>query len=776
MITTESAQLPSTAMRLVARVFATATASAPGWASESLLASIRMVVLLSAAAWQAVMLVTATVTVGWSGWGLMSGFVLIAVLAIPSLRVPAPGVLAPTLMAATGVWCYVIAPDVDSPLTLAACWQINFATCIAGLLIRDRRIIALVLGYATIAMIVVLTVRPEWNQQFPISIPITQAAIIIAIRLLFPSLLRIGTEADATPDAAEDAVRRAVVAHETSARISEESRVLHDTAINTLGAIANGGAGITDAQRVREQCARDIRLVAALRTDRPMPEPASLADVFRQPGLPARRGGISDEQIEQLNARLPRPVITALLGCVREAVTNATKHSGADSVGIVLMVDAESLILTVSDDGVGFDLDAARSRHRGLASSVIARAADAGITAEIRSAVGEGTRITLSAPLDVEPDVPQIIVDTDIVNFLESARLHAAGLWALGATGIGVLLLVSGGTNEYGALVLMLLVMAASWLAFRSTHLRAHRGFLAALLGVGAITTFFLSAAATDFGSVGVVHWQALAPTAATAMAIALFPSLRVVVAGLSIGIMVVIALALTVADMNSAAAENIVVAGCVSLGLSAVWARFQTLVERVGARSLRSRQETFAANLASDVAATAQAHYLRWMNAGLDGGIALLREIANGTRNPADDETRRLCADEERYLRQLVQISPDLIHLGREMMPTLQFARERGITFSLRLGSTDTSDEAEARLLSRMVLHNLATTPAGGSVLASVFPTQDGLQLTLVGSGLSVPPSPSPWPTDTTVSHGLIEMVTRESDRALADARTGGS
>lgn len=776
MITTEAADVRSTAIDLLSRVFTTAKVASPGWASESLLTSIRSVVLLSTVVWQAVMLITTAEAVGWSGSSLIIALALIAVLVFPTLHKSLPDTVIPLLMAATGIWSYTLAPNLDAPLTLAACWQINFATCIAGLLVRDRRIIAVVVGYAAVAMFVVLVVRPEWNAQFAILILVTQTAIIIAIRLGFPSLLRMGAEADSSAAAAEEAVRRAVLARETTARVAEESRVLHDTAINTLGAIANGGAGIQDAERVRKQCARDIRSLAALRTDRPAAEPTSLTDVFHQPGVPTQRSGLTDEEIESLDARLSRSVIVALVGCVREAVTNATKHSGADRVSVSLTLDGDNLLLTVSDRGMGFDVQKARDRHRGLASSVIARAAEAGITADIRSAVGEGTRISLIAPLDAQAGASDVILDTDIVGFLEPARLHAAQLWALGVTGIGLLLTVLGGSHAYGALSAMLAVMAASWLAFRSTWLRAHRRLLAALLGTSAIIVFVLSAAATDFGRSGVAHWQVLAPTGAMVMALAVLPTLRVILGGLTVATAVVVGLAVVVAGSNITAAQNVIVAGCIVLGLTALWARFQTLIERVGARSLRSRQETFNANLTSDLTATAQAHYLRWMNAGLDDAIALLQEIADGTRNPADNDTRRRCADEERYLRQLVQISPDLIHLGREMMPTLQFAREHNINFSLRLGSTDTSDEAGARLLSRMVLHNLATTPPGSCVLASVFPTQDGLQLTLVGSGLSVPPSPSPWPTDTTVSHGLIEMVTRESDRVLADARTGGS
>ncbi|MCD2499237.1 sensor histidine kinase [Microbacterium nymphoidis] len=775
MITTGPARVRVMATDLLARVFDTPSIGVPGWASESLLTSIRSVVLLSAAGWQAIMIAVTALTGSAPGWPLMAGMSVLALAALAALRGPLPDALIPVGMASTGIWCYLVAPGVEAPLTLAACWQINFATFFAGLLVRDRRIILVVIGYAAAAMVVVLAVRPDWSRQFAVSILVTQTAIIIALRLGLPALLRIGTTADEAARAAEEATRRAVLTRESSARIAEEARVLHDTAINTLGAIANAGAGITDLARVRQQCARDVVSLTALRAEQPMVETTSLLDLFGQPGLPTRRGGLTDEDLEQIGARLSSATVSALVGCVREAVTNATKHSGADYVSITTAVDDGEFVLTVADDGVGFDPVAAHGRQRGLANSIAARASDAGIATRIHSGTGLGTRITLLAPLDAAPRDEPLSLSADVAGFLGASRLRAAEMYGLGVTLIGVLLTAIGGANAYGALFLMLAVMAGAWLAFRARRLRAHRGGLAVALVAAALTVFVLSAAATDFGSSGVVHWQALAPTGALIMTFALLPSLRIIVASLSAVAAVVIALALTVAAADLTAAGNIAVAGCVTLGFAALWARFQILVERIGARSLRSRQETFTANLATEVAAAAQAHYLRWMAAGLDDAITLLQELADGSRHPADEETRALCADEERYLRQLVQISPELIHLGREMMPTLQFARDRGIDYSLRLGSTDTADEATARLLSAMVLHNLATTPSGSSVLASVFPAQDGLQLTLVGSGLSVPPSPSPWPTDTTVSTGLIEMVTRESDRVLADARTGG-
>lgn len=53
--------------------------------------------------------------------------------------------------------------------------------------------------------------------------------------------------------------------------------------------------------------------------------------------------------------RLSMEAETTLYRCAYELVNNAHKHSGAEHIDIQLMVDAEQAILTVSDDGRGFD-------------------------------------------------------------------------------------------------------------------------------------------------------------------------------------------------------------------------------------------------------------------------------------------------------------------------------------------------------------------------------------------------------------------------------------
>ena len=87
----------------------------------------------------------------------------------------------------------------------------------------------------------------------------------------------------------------------------------------------------------------------------------------------------------------------AIAGAVREAVNNARKHSQAENV-IVRVERSEdgSTTVTVTDDGVGIDLDAlTRSSGLGVAGSIVGRMRRAGGDASLERAPGGGTRVTL---------------------------------------------------------------------------------------------------------------------------------------------------------------------------------------------------------------------------------------------------------------------------------------------------------------------------------------------------------------------------------------------
>jgi signal transduction histidine kinase len=92
------------------------------------------------------------------------------------------------------------------------------------------------------------------------------------------------------------------------------------------------------------------------------------------------------------------PAAEALVAAAREAMINAAKHSGAETVSVYVEADAKALRLFVRDRGVGFDPAAVAPDRRGLHDSIARRVAQVGGTSEIRSTPGQGTEIRLEVP------------------------------------------------------------------------------------------------------------------------------------------------------------------------------------------------------------------------------------------------------------------------------------------------------------------------------------------------------------------------------------------
>ena len=87
----------------------------------------------------------------------------------------------------------------------------------------------------------------------------------------------------------------------------------------------------------------------------------------------------------------------AVYRIAQEALHNTVKHARANNVGLEMACEPGSLILEVSDDGVGFDAGGDFPGHLGL-RSMRERASRLGGTLTVRSSPGGGTRIRARIP------------------------------------------------------------------------------------------------------------------------------------------------------------------------------------------------------------------------------------------------------------------------------------------------------------------------------------------------------------------------------------------
>ena len=95
-----------------------------------------------------------------------------------------------------------------------------------------------------------------------------------------------------------------------------------------------------------------------------------------------------------LDDRLPSDAETALYRIAQEALTNVAKHARARNVGVILERRADTVLLIIEDDGVGFDPAATGGAGQGVGLlGMQERAGLVGASIEIESSAGKGTTV-----------------------------------------------------------------------------------------------------------------------------------------------------------------------------------------------------------------------------------------------------------------------------------------------------------------------------------------------------------------------------------------------
>ena len=202
------------------------------------------------------------------------------------------------------------------------------------------------------------------------------------------------------------------------------SRELHDevgqvlTAVKVELAVAQRAI---DAAGGPPQALQNARTMAdvALNTVRDLSHllhPALLDDL----GLPAaidgylrgfgERHGVGVQLLcDRMDERLVPEIEVAAYRIVQEALTNVAKHAQARTCRVYLQNLPNAILITVEDDGVGFDPkdtgQAATPAGLGLVG-IRERILELGGTLRIDAAIGTGTRLTAELPARMRPPVP----------------------------------------------------------------------------------------------------------------------------------------------------------------------------------------------------------------------------------------------------------------------------------------------------------------------------------------------------------------------------------
>jgi len=192
----------------------------------------------------------------------------------------------------------------------------------------------------------------------------------------------------------------------------EDERLLHDTVLNTLTALAH--ADSDDVAAVVDRCRQDVaRISAALSApaDQEMSAGSCYGDLISgvravAAEMRARGLNVHVDVAADFALAVPQRVATAISNSVREALSNVAAHAGTAEafVGVSSIGHAEPghapqrLQVSVRDFGTGFDLARVDQARLGLRRSIAERVADCGGKASIWSAPGKGTLVCVSWP------------------------------------------------------------------------------------------------------------------------------------------------------------------------------------------------------------------------------------------------------------------------------------------------------------------------------------------------------------------------------------------
>jgi len=259
----------------------------------------------------------------------------------------------------------------------------------------------------------------------PLSVRATRMGVLVAaeesvdgrpvgaddVRLLEALAATAATAVHTARSVASDRLRHSI---ETSERERQRwARELHDETLQGLGGLRvllssglrGSGEDLSDAaRRAVAQIGEEIRNLRALITEL---RPAALDELGLVPAIEtlAQRTATTEGLTLETNidlrlegeTRLEPEVESAVYRLAQEALTNVVKHARANRVEMNLTREDSAVVLTVSDDGIGFDPDGSGPGF-GLIG-MRERVSLTGGRLEIESQGGAGTTLRATLPV-----------------------------------------------------------------------------------------------------------------------------------------------------------------------------------------------------------------------------------------------------------------------------------------------------------------------------------------------------------------------------------------
>lgn len=171
------------------------------------------------------------------------------------------------------------------------------------------------------------------------------------------------------------------------------------------------GEALSEAQAITSRAIQTVRDISQLL------HPAALDDLGLAAAIEALVRGLERRQVIQvscrvrgLRGRLAPEVEAAAYRIVQEAITNVARHSRASACSVELTCSPSSLVLEITDNGVGFSVqidESAEPAGLGLIG-IRERVAELGGRLELASAPGRGVRLVAELPLTVADQAREV--------------------------------------------------------------------------------------------------------------------------------------------------------------------------------------------------------------------------------------------------------------------------------------------------------------------------------------------------------------------------------
>jgi signal transduction histidine kinase len=267
-----------------------------------------------------------------------------------------------------------------------------------------------------IAEIYSSTQRRMWQQlglALATSIGIALVAALYAGRLEIRLRRQVARNLDTTRDlqrlsgqliSAQEEERRTIARelHDEVGQVLTAIKMELALAERTIDAAGGPSQVLANARSIADGALQSVRDLSRLL------HPSLLDDL----GLPAaihwylkgfgQRHALRAEMLHDgASERLTSDTEAALFRIAQEALTNVAKHARATTCRVYLQRLPNTVLVTVEDDGIGFDPAAVESAdgHRGLGLiSIRERVARLGGTFRVESSPGKGARVTIEVP------------------------------------------------------------------------------------------------------------------------------------------------------------------------------------------------------------------------------------------------------------------------------------------------------------------------------------------------------------------------------------------